>query len=183
MYSKRVADTHYPSTLMKLTKTKYTAPAVALLAGAMIAGATSAFAASSTPDITMHTAGASRMAMSPHIGGMHHEKLTEAEKTARKTAMDTQVASILGIPLSDLQAKLVAGTSMKDIIVASGISEADFRTKMEAAHLTEMKAKFAADVTSGKLTQAQADQMITNVQNHTGKGFGHRGPGSATVTP
>ena len=166
---------------MKLTKT-LTTPAMAFIAGAMIAGAASTFAASSTTDTT-NTASKTSQVAQPCKGGMHDENLTDAEKAARKTAMDTQTATILGISVSDLQAKLTAGTSMKDIVAASGISEADFHTKMEVVHLTEMKAKLAADVTSGKLTQAQADQMITNMQNHTGKGFGHRGPGATTVTP
>jgi hypothetical protein len=57
---------------------------------------------------------------------------------------------------------------MKDIITASGISDSDFKTKMEALRLAELKTKLAAEVTSGKLTQAQADQKLTDMQNHKG---------------
>lgn len=42
-----------------------------------------------------------------------------------------------------------------------------------AAHQADMKARLAVDVAAGKITQAQADQMATDMANHKG------GPGFA----
>lgn len=82
--------------------------------------------------------------------------------------MLVDVATTLGTTKDALQAQLTAGKTMKDIIAASGVSESDFKTKMEALRLTELKTKLATDVSSGKLTQTQADQKLTDMQNHKG---------------
>ena len=151
---------------MKLNN--YSKTALTFLSGAILAGAISASAAGST------TSSTETQAIQPcGRGNGIHKNLTDAERAAHRDQMDTQAASLLGISKTDLQAKLTAGIKMSDIVKASGISETDFRTKMDAVRQADMKTRLAADVASGKITQAQADQMITNMKNHTGMGMGH----------
>lgn len=93
--------------------------------------------------------------------------------------------TILGTTKEAIKAQITAGKSMKDIILAAGMSEADFHTKMEALRQTEMKAKLAVEVSSGKLTQAQADKMLATMVHHKGD-MGHFGKsknkGTTTIT-
>lgn len=154
---------------MKTTLTKYVTPTLTFMGGALIAGAMSVSAQNVNAITNTNT-----QATLPCKGGMHHN-LTDAEKQAHRTEMNTAVAKILGISVADLQAKQAAGTSMKDIIAGRGMTEAAFQEKMQAIHLAEMKTKLQADVAAGKITQTQADQMIANMQSHQGKGFGGKG--------
>jgi sulfopyruvate decarboxylase TPP-binding subunit len=101
--------------------------------------------------------------------------------------MLTSAASILGTTKEALQAEITGGKTLKDIVTASGISETDFRTKMDALRQTEMKTKLQAEVTAGTLTQEQADQKLADMTNHKegARGFGGKhsmGKSSKTKT-
>lgn len=88
-------------------------------------------------------------------------------------------ASILGITVDDLKTRLDSGKTCEQIATDLGISADTLKTKMEvqrATRLAEMKAKIAQEVTDGKLTQAQADQMLERLTNPGKHGFG-RGMG------
>lgn len=93
-------------------------------------------------------------------------------------------ASILGITVDDLKVRMESGKSIKDIATDLGISEETLQAKMEeirAAHQAEMKAKIQQEVTDGKITQAQADERIANMEKGPKGGKGNRpegrGPG------
>lgn len=88
-------------------------------------------------------------------------------------------AAILGITVDDLKTRLDAGKTVEQIATDLGISADTLKTKMEeqrAARLAEMKAKLVQEVTDGKITQAQADQMLERLTNPGKHGFG-RGMG------
>jgi uncharacterized protein (DUF433 family) len=88
-------------------------------------------------------------------------------------------ATILGITVDDLKARLESGKSMKDIETDLGISQETMQAKMEenrTARETEMKVKIAQEVTDGKITQEQADEMLERLTNPSKQGFG-RGMG------
>jgi sulfopyruvate decarboxylase TPP-binding subunit len=113
-------------------------------------------------------------------GDNHDRGGRGGDKERNSDGMLTNAATILGTTKEALQSQLTTSKTLQDIVTASGITEADFRTKMDALHQTEMKTKLQADVTSGKMTQSEADTKLTDMVNHKG---GPRGAqGAAPVT-
>ena len=89
------------------------------------------------------------------------------------------VAKALGITVDELRAGHEAGKTLAQLAAAKGISKADLISKLVAA----AKAQLAADVTAGRLTQAQADARsstltarITEMVDRVGPPHGDRGP-------
>lgn len=95
---------------------------------------------------------------------------------------DTALATFLGIDQATLQADLKAGKKIEDIATAQG-KTADqlkqFFTNQEQARLADMKTKLAADVASGKITQAQMDAMVARMSNPPKFATGQHGRGGA----
>ena len=116
------------------------------------------------------------------FGNRGHHTETQAERQAHQLSMATALANALGTTPEAITAQITAGKTPQDIIKASGIDEATIKAQLEASREADMKTRLAADVTSGKLTQAQADEMITNMANHKG-GPGHFGGTKRTNTP
>jgi sulfopyruvate decarboxylase TPP-binding subunit len=115
--------------------------------------------------------------------GSHTE--TEAERTEHQKSMATALATALGTTPESIITQLTAGKSPRDIIKASGLDEATVKAQLDASRDADMKTRLAADVTSGKLTQAQADAMIANKDAHKdgegrGRGNGKGGDGMLT---
>lgn len=93
------------------------------------------------------------------------------------TQFAADLASALGMTEADVKAKLDAGTKPDDIITAAGKDKTTVMTAMHALRLQSMKTKIAEDVASGKITQTQADKILSNIANHKegehgGKKFG-----------
>ncbi len=106
--------------------------------------------------------------------GSHTE--TETERKEHQLAMATSLAKALGTTVDSITSQLNAGKSPRDIIKASGLDEATIKAQLEVSHEADMKARLAADVASGKLTQVQADQMLSDMKNHEGmRGKGGKG--------
>ncbi len=98
-----------------------------------------------------------------------------AHKGSRDTTQfATDLATILGLPFTDVKAKLDAGTKPSEIITSTGKTEAEVKTELTALHQADMKAKLTAQVASGKITQAQADQRMTAFTNHTSIHASHK---------
>lgn len=68
-------------------------------------------------------------------------------------------AAALGISVADLRAGREAGRTLAQIAAAKGIGKADLVNRLVQA----AKADLAADVSSGRLTQAQADQVSSGL--------------------
>lgn len=84
---------------------------------------------------------------------------------------DAIMAQVLGVTVEELQAAKTAGT-MRDLVEASGLTQAEIMTAMQEAHA----AAVAQAVADGLITQEQADAL------QSGPGFGmmrggHRGHG------
>lgn len=98
-----------------------------------------------------------------------------------------QTATILSVEQSVVQDALKAGKTLSAFAVEKGLTEADYVAKLVAAETTSIN----AEVTAGKLTQAQADQMLSGLSDRLtkqvqsshpeggreGRGGGHGGPG------
>ncbi|MDQ0871767.1 putative transcriptional regulator [Paenibacillus sp. V4I3] len=98
-----------------------------------------------------------------------------------------QTATILSVEQSVVQDALKAGKTLSAFAVEKGLTEADYVVKLVAAETTAIN----AEVTAGKITQAQADQMLSGLSDRLtkqvqstrpeggreGRGGGHGGPG------
>lgn len=98
-----------------------------------------------------------------------------------------QTATILSVEPSAVQEALKAGKTLSAFAVEKGLTEADFVAKLVAAETTAVN----AEVTAGKLTQDQADKMLSDLSDRItkqvqstrpeggpeGRGGDHRGPG------
>ncbi|NOU91504.1 hypothetical protein GC102_38130 [Paenibacillus sp. LMG 31460] len=98
-----------------------------------------------------------------------------------------QTATILSVEQSVVQDALKAGKTLSAFAVEKGLTEADYVAKLVAAETTAIN----AEVTAGKITQAQADQILTGLSDRLtkqvqstrpeggrdGRGGGHGGPG------
>ena len=96
------------------------------------------------------------------------------------------VASVLGITTEELRTLRQAGKTLAQIAQAEGISRSDLISRLVAA----AKEQLAADVTAGRITQAQADAKAATLtadvtarvdQVKTGRG-GRRGAPDAAAT-
>lgn len=76
--------------------------------------------------------------------GMHTQVLTDLAKT-------------LNLSLTDLQSQLKGGKTLTQIAQAQDVSQAQLESALE----TSVKDNLAKAVAAGKLTQAQADQMLS----------------------
>lgn len=98
-----------------------------------------------------------------------------------------QTATILSVEQSVVQDALKAGKTLSAFAVEKGLTEADYVAKLVAAETTAIN----AEVTAGKITQAQADEMLSGLSDRLtkqvqstrpeggrdGRGGGHGGPG------
>ena len=73
---------------------------------------------------------------------------------------DQYLQSILGMTADQLKTELGSGKTIKDIITAKGLNFETVMKQVRDKHEADMKAKLQADVTSGKITQAEADKML-----------------------
>ncbi|MCY9664463.1 hypothetical protein M5X11_05780 [Paenibacillus alginolyticus] len=98
-----------------------------------------------------------------------------------------QTATILSVDQSVVKDALKAGKTLSAFAVEKGLTEADYVAKLVAAETTAIN----AEVTAGKLTQVQADKMLSGLSDRLtkqvqstrpegdreGKGGRHGGPG------
>ncbi|OPX86813.1 MAG: hypothetical protein A4E53_02845 [Pelotomaculum sp. PtaB.Bin104] len=91
-----------------------------------------------------------------------------------------QMAGVLGMTAEELKAELDAGKKFEDIANAQGLTMEQFKEKMKEAR----QAEIAQAVADGKLTQAQADEMLQRIeQNRDGRGLRGHGPcGSGKIS-
>lgn len=89
-------------------------------------------------------------------------------------------AKVIGITADELRTELQAGKTLTQVAAGHDVSKA----KLISGLIAAAKSELAADVTAGRLTQAQADQLsstltdrITERVDQTGRGF-ERGPQS-----
>jgi uncharacterized protein YidB (DUF937 family) len=76
-----------------------------------------------------------------------------------------EAAKVLGLQKSDVTAGLKVGPSLNDIANAHGMSTSDFHAKL----LAQVKSDLDARVTSGAITQAQADQAYQKFSDNIDK--------------
>jgi hypothetical protein len=82
--------------------------------------------------------------------------------------MEQAVADKLGVSEADIEARLDGGETLYDILLASGVAEADLPQVMTDLH----NAALDKAVADGAITQAQADAMKNHMQQRLDGGFG-----------
>jgi hypothetical protein len=77
-------------------------------------------------------------------------------------------AEAVDLTTQEVETRLEAGETFKEIALAQGIAEADLPDLLVQVHTTALNAA----VTDGLITQAQADLMLEHMNNYMGQGFG-----------
>jgi hypothetical protein len=144
---------------------------IAVLVAALTAAfATSAFAAGPTTPSVPNQAGSGygpgRGIHTPGTGlaqGAAQGAGLGARRGVPEWAGDNDdVASILGLTVEELQAERLAGKSLVDIAASKGMNEDALIAKL----LDARKASVAQLLAGGKMSQAQADYMLSNMAEH-----------------
>lgn len=87
--------------------------------------------------------------------------------------LNNQVASILNMSVTDLQAARQSGKSLAEIAADKGISRSDLIASMLKVHQDAL----AARVADGSLTQAQADQILASMKTRIEQQVDYKGVG------
>ena len=84
----------------------------------------------------------------------------ETKKTERETKELSTLAGILGTTVDKIKSDRDAGKTLDETIASLGLNKDAVMQKIKESRDAEMKANLTADVASGKITQAQADEMM-----------------------
>jgi len=84
------------------------------------------------------------------------------------------VARVLGMSVTDLQTQLQDGKKIPDLVQQQGMTMQQFQEKMFALK----KQAIQQDVSSGKITQQQADQILQKMQTRLENGTGSSAAGT-----
>ena len=82
-------------------------------------------------------------------------------------------AKVLGITVDELRTAMMSGKTLTQVAAAQGISKADLISKL----VTAAKTQLAADLKAGKITQAQYDACVADLQAHITERVDQVGPG------
>jgi len=102
------------------------------------------------------------------FGGFGGGNLTPEQVVDRQEAMFQSQADLLGISLSEVKEAWASGTSFHELATAKGITDTELQQKMQEARLAQIKSQLKTLVDNGVITQAQADQRLTFMQNNQG---------------
>ena len=82
--------------------------------------------------------------------------------------MISAYADAVDLTAQEVETRLEAGETLKEIALAQGITEDEF----PALVIQERQSALDAAVADGAITQAQADLMLEHMKNDMGQGFG-----------
>ena len=123
-------------------------------AGLMLAGGAAANAAGAFAPVTLAVQPAASATAAPARPGVRHRH------PGRRIVARAE-ADVLGITPKQLRADLLAGISVHDLAQRQGMNREQFVDKLVPA----LQARLAKLVAAGKITQAQADALVTRVQH------------------
>lgn len=113
--------------------------------------------------------------------GLWRGAMTNEQIVQMQTTRFEEQASLLGVSVDDVKNAWASGKTMQDLAKEKGISETDLQAKIKAQREAQMKTHLQAMVSAGTITQAQADQRLTFMQNNQGKGVGRGGKGGRGI--
>ena len=91
------------------------------------------------------------------------------EIAARQQTMFAEQAKLLGITIPEFTAQWALGKTMREIAAEKGISDADLHARIQSAKKEELRTQLNALVAKNIITQAQADQRFTFMENRIAK--------------
>lgn len=89
----------------------------------------------------------------PH-GGQH------AQRGPGHAEEEQAIAKALGLSAQELRTQLASGKTLEQLAASKGVSAA----QLQQIRLNAAKAHLQSEVKAGRLTQAQADQMLADIQ-------------------
>ncbi len=101
--------------------------------------------------------------------------LTPDEIASRGQTMFQNEANLLGISVDDVKSGWAQGQTIMQIAEAHGITQEQLQKKMKDQRVQNLKTQLQTLVDKGIITQAQADQRITFMQNQVQNGKGKMG--------
>lgn len=103
--------------------------------------------------------------------------LTPAQVATDMQSQFQSEATLLGISVDDVKAGWAEGKTLAQIAAAHNITEAQLQQKLKDQRLSEIKASLQNLVSSGVITQAQADSRLSFMENGKIGMHGRRGMG------
>jgi hypothetical protein len=103
----------------------------------------------------------------PFMQEMRERKGNRGEH--RGLVNDTGLQTVLGMSADQIKSELQSGKTINDLITSKGLDFKSTIKQLQSDYEAEMKAKIAADVASGKITQAQADAMKAKKSEYEAK--------------
>ncbi len=97
------------------------------------------------------------------------KNLDPQEVAEKQQAMFQEQADLLGTTLDKVKGSWAKGQTLTDLADELGISETDLQAKMKANRLAEMKSHLQSLVDQGVITQAQADQRYSFMEQRAGE--------------
>lgn len=107
--------------------------------------------------------------------GFFGSTATPEQIAAHQQTMFQNEATLLGISIDDVKNGWAQGKSMLQIAADHGITKDQLKQKIKDGRMQQIKVQLQALVEKGIITQAQADQRLTFIQNNAGKGKGMMG--------
>lgn len=117
------------------------------------------------PAIALTLVGASVASANPGWKNISPEDFAKQQQT-----MFENQASLLGINVSEVKDAWAQGKNMQDIAKEKGISEADLKAKMQEQRKQKHQEHLKSLVSSGVISQAQADQRLKFEEQNPNKG-------------
>jgi predicted ATPase len=88
----------------------------------------------------------------------------------RQQTMFEHQSTVLGIPINEVKDAWAQGKNIQDLAKEKGISETDLKAKMDAQRKQQHQDRLKSLVSSGVITQAQADQRLQFEEKNPNKG-------------
>jgi hypothetical protein len=119
------------------------------------------------------------------IGFSGVSTVTPEEIATRQTSMFQKQATMLGATVDEVKNAWAEGKDMRTLAKEKGITEDQLQAKMKAVRGEQMKTHIIALVSSGVITQAQADKRLAFMQtrstNKKAGGMHKRGHGEMST--
>ena len=94
------------------------------------------------------------------FGGVFGVTATPDEIATRQQTMFQDEANLLGISVDAVKTGWAQGKTLPEIATDNGLTADQLKTKMQAAHASQLKKHMQTLVAKGIITQAQADQRV-----------------------
>src|SRR3989338_7128879 len=93
-------------------------------------------------------------------------KVDPEQFAQQQQTMFQEQADLLGTNIDQVKNAWAQGKTMMELADELGLSETDLQNKMRTVHLADLKTRLQTLVTNGIITQIQADQRYSFMEQH-----------------